>query len=202
MYSSRRRNSFGRRIDRGITLNSRTILRSYHRSNVAARELLSWVFASELLNPSSDIWIAVAWISDVMIVDSTDGSFDAVTNYETPNRVFLSDFIVNVAKRGTSVKIVTRPDVSNQTFVNAVKRKSRGLDCRKNISILISDVIHQKNIVGNDWVMDGSMNLTANGLDNNVESLSLYVDPVRASETRTNLYQTWSDDLQVLTDVD
>ena len=183
-------------------MNSRTILRSYNRSNVAARELLSWVFAAELLVPSPDIWIAVAWISDVLIIDSTDGSFDAVTNNENPNRVFLSDFIVNVAKRGTSVNIITRPDFSNQTFVNAVKRKSRGHDCRNNISILISDVIHQKNIVGNDWVMDGSMNLTANGLDNNVESLSLYIDPVRASETRTNLYQTWSNQLQVLTDVD
>jgi len=55
----------------------------------------------------------------------------------------------------------------------------------------ISEQIHQKNVVGRDWVIDGSMNLTANGLDNNVESLILFVDQKKASETRTNLSQTW-----------
>jgi len=172
-------------------MTSRTILRTHNRSNASVRELLSWVFAAELMTPSPEIWIAVAWISDIQIFDSTDKSYSALISRDSSNRINLSDFVVEVARRGSKVNIVTRPDPSNLNFIDSVRRKSDRSEFQENILMHISEQIHQKNVVGRDWVIDGSMNLTANGLDNNVESLILFVDQKKASETRTNLSQTW-----------
>jgi phosphatidylserine/phosphatidylglycerophosphate/cardiolipin synthase-like enzyme len=172
-------------------MSRRNILRSYNRSNVAVRELLAWVFAAEAVNPSTHIWIAMGWISDVVIFDASQGQFDAVSGRGTSGRVHVSDLLVIMARKGTKISVVTRPDSSNQVFLEALKRKARGTEAQSRIQLHLSPEVHHKNIVGEDWFIDGSMNLTANGLDNNVESLTLMVDRNAAAELRTNIREQW-----------
>lgn len=177
---------------------SRTILRSHNRSNVAARELLAWVFASEAAHPSSHIWVAMGWISDVVIIDSTNGQFDAISGAGSQGKTHLSDLIVTMARKGTKFSIVTRPDPSNEVFLSALRRKARGTEAANRIRLHLAPDVHHKNIVGRDWFIDGSMNLTANGLDNNVESLTLTVDPQETAARRTNISSTWDEKMELL----
>jgi phosphatidylserine/phosphatidylglycerophosphate/cardiolipin synthase-like enzyme len=96
-----------------------------------------------------------------------------------------------MARKGTKISVITRPDSSNQVFLEALKRKARGTEAQSRIQLHLSPEVHHKNIVGEDWFIDGSMNLTANGLDNNVESLTLMVDRNAAAELRTNIREQW-----------
>ena len=176
----------------------RTILRSYNRSNVAARELLAWVFAAEAANPSEHIWVNMGWISDVVVFDASHGQFDAVSGRGNNGKMHVSDLFVVMARKGTKVSIVTRPDPSNEVFLEALKRKARGTEAQSRIRLHLSPDVHQKNIVGKDWFIDGSMNLTANGLDKNVESLTLTVDPQESAHMRTNISSTWEEKMEYL----
>ena len=176
----------------------RTILRSYNRSNVAARELLAWIFAAEFANPSDHVWIAMGWISDVVIFDTLNGQFDAVVGRGSLGKIHVSDLVVMMARRGTRISVVTRPDSSNEVFIEALKRKARGSEAELRIRLHLSPEVHHKNIVGKDWFIDGSMNLTANGLDNNVESLTLSVDRNEAALVRTNISMTWEEKMEAL----
>lgn len=178
----------------------RTILRSYNRSNVAVRELLAWVFAAEFASPSDHIWIAMGWISDVVIYDTFNGQFDAVVGRGSAGKIHVSDLVVMMARRGTRVSVITRPDSSNEVFIDAIRRKARGSEAESRIRLHLSPEVHHKNIVGKDWFIDGSMNLTANGLDNNVESLTLSVDRNEAAVIRTNISVTWEDKMGALND--
>lgn len=183
-------------------MSRRTILRSHNRSNVAARELLAWVFAAEVANPSKHIWIAMGWISDVVIFDGTRGQFGALGDGGDVGKLRVSDLLVVLASRGTRISIVTRPDASNEVFVDALKRKARGTEAEENIRLHYSSEVHHKNIVGMDWFIDGSMNLTTNGLDNNVESLTLTVDARDAAAVRTNISSTWEVKMEILNATD
>ena len=174
-------------------MSRRVILRSYNRSNVAVRELLAWVFAAESINPSEHIWVAMGWISDVVIYDASTGQFDAVSGHGRFGKIQVSDLLVILARKGTQISIVTRPDPSNEVFVNALKRKALGTPAQERIRLHLSPEVHHKNIVGKDWFIDGSMNLTVNGLDNNVESLTLTVDRDETALIRTNISLTWED---------
>ena len=95
---------------------------------------------------------------------------------------------------------MTRPDPSNDKFLDILQRKAAITRVQDHIRVGRSEIIHQKNLVGKDWFTDGSMNLTVNGLDNNVENLTVHLDAEKTAEIRTNIRQTWSDVLGAIND--
>ena len=162
--------------------------------------MLAMLFAAEILDPSTEFWIAMAWVSDVALYDSLYGEFDALVSRSGTGRVHLSDVLIELAIKGTTVNIVTRPDPSNDKFLDILQRKAAVTRVQDHIRIGRSEIIHQKNLVGKDWFTDGSMNLTVNGLDNNVENLTVHLDAEKTAEIRTNIRQTWSDVLGAIND--
>jgi hypothetical protein len=173
-------------------MNRRTILRASQHSNFAAREMLALVFASEILDPAPEFWLAMAWVSDVVLFDSLHGEFDALIQSHGRRRVYISDVLTELARRGALVNVVTRPDPNNEKFLEVLRRKTALAHVEGRFRLGLSEAIHQKNLVGNDWFTDGSMNLTVNGLDHNVENLTIDFDPEKTAETRTNIRQTWN----------
>ena len=181
-------------------MSQRIILRNSQHSSTAAREMLNLLFSAELLNPAPEFWMAMAWVSDVSLFDSIHKEFDALLPGNGSGRLSLSDVLSELARSGSVINVITRPDPINEKFIDALRRKVRQLRIQSPVRICLSSTIHQKNLVGNDWYSDGSMNLTVNGLDHNVENLSVYLDPARVAEMRTNLRQTWSGLLEEIND--
>ncbi len=182
-------------------MSRRAILRAGQHSNTAAREMLSLVFAAELLDPPSDFWIAMAWVSDVSLYDSLHNEFELLVPHSGPGRVYLSDVLTELAQRGSTVNIVTRPDPTNVRFLEGFRRKTELGRVQDHVRVGFSEDIHQKNLVGKDWFTDGSMNLTVNGLDHNVENLTITFDSGKTAEMRNNLRQTWGSILKELDDL-
>ena len=162
--------------------------------------MLALLFAAEVLDPAAEFWIAMAWVSDVALYDSGYGEFDALVSRSGTGRVYLSDVLVELALKGTSVNIVTRPDPSNDKFLDILQRKAAIARVQDHIHLARSEAIHQKNLVGKDWFTDGSMNLTVNGLDHNVENLTVHLDAEKTAEIRTNIRQTWNVTLEAIND--
>jgi hypothetical protein len=178
----------------------RSILRSTAHSNASAREMLAMLFAAELLEPAPEFWVAMGWVTDVDLFRSSHSEFDAVVARGSVGRVFLSDVLVELARRGSTVCVVTRPDDSNEAFLDALRRKTVAARLQHRVRLARSEDIHQKNLVGSDWYTDGSMNLTVNGLDHLVESLSVNLDGRQAAEMRTNIRETWLSRLGAIDD--
>lgn len=169
----------------------RTILKSRDRSNRAAREMLEWVFSSELLGPSEEIWIVMGWMSDVVILDSSDGSFDSLIPSLSGQKFLLSDIVVELARLGSRIFIVIRSDESNNYVTAAMKAKIEQRCPKGKLKIHQDAEVHNKGIIGSSWCLDGSMNLTSNGLDRNAESLTLLRNSDESARRRIELRGQW-----------
>lgn len=151
-----------------------------------ASEVLASVFASELLSPSSEIWLVSPWITDLTILDNTGGDFDALRP-EHPEPLWrLSDVLSALAEEGSAVNVVTRPDKHNESFLNALRRRSPVPP-----AVYTDSAVHEKTLCGVDWIITGSMNFTVNGLYANDEAVVYSSGRTEPARARLHFTQRW-----------
>src|SRR6218665_2674223 len=95
---------------------TRTIFKSAVTSQHAAREMLSMVFAQELLTPSRDVFIFAPWIINIVIFDSRLGQYSTLNPEWAKREVRLVEVLVAIVTSGTRLHVHTRPDDHNKTF--------------------------------------------------------------------------------------
>jgi hypothetical protein len=153
------------------------------------RDLLQSIFIAELLQPSQRLWLAFGWISDVEILDNRSRQF-ATLNPDWPATGIRLSTVLKalVEKRGT-VAIVLRDVEHNRIFVEKLK-PIRGRYPER-LRIAMDADVHEKGILGDDFLLSGSMNLTFNGITVNDEHLTLRTDRASVEEWRLVLEQKW-----------
>jgi len=175
----------------------RVIRKNASTSGREAVELLSSLFAMEVLSPSRCIWVISPWVSDIPLLDNRFGGFPTLD--EVGQRVLtLSEVLVALADRGSYVVVATRPDSSNQRFVSQLTllATSAGLMDRMTITVVERDQrLHDKSLAGDNYVVAGSMNFTTSGTLLNEEQVQLHTDPAYVAQTQTDLYQRFGGDL-------
>ena len=72
----------------------------------------------------------------------------------------------------SGVHIVARSDSHNETFLRKMDDLSRASDNSDNLHVTIRDTLHLKGLLGQDYYLSGSMNLTYNGVEVNHEGVS------------------------------
>ncbi|MFC1482244.1 phospholipase D-like domain-containing protein DpdK [Myxococcota bacterium] len=159
---------------------------SQHR---AIRDLLQSIFAMELLQPSNELWFLSAWVSDIEVLDNQARAFgDLVPDWPSAP-IRLSRVLSEIASRGARLRIVTRDLSSNNHFLSALRPSSQLTANR--LKIWKAPDFHEKGIVGTDYVLDGSMNFTQNGITVNDEHLIYRASPAAAAERRLTLNRRW-----------
>ena len=159
---------------------------SHYRSRDVPKELLQSVFAAELIEPSDPLWIVSPWITDLELIDNEGGRFSAL-NPDWPNApIRLVGVLTTLVARGGSVTIVTTDDKHNDDLEQ--KLDAQGLD---KIRVLRRPALHMKGIVGRGFALEGSMNLTYNGVHRNEERLIYRTEPAKMSEIRIEFEQRW-----------
>ncbi len=149
-------------------------------------ELLQSVFAAELIEPSDPLWIVSPWITDLEVIDNEGGRFSALSP-DWPNaRIRLVSVLSTLVNRGGSVTIVTTDDTHNDDLEQ--KLDAEGLD---ELRLIRRSALHMKGIVGRGFALEGSMNLTYNGVHRNEERLIYRTDPAKVSEIRIEFEQRW-----------
>lgn len=172
----------------------RLIRQGARHSRTETAELLQSVFALELLCPSDKLWLVSPWISDIPIIDNRGATF-VVPEKWGPERISLSKVLVALAVRGTKVTVVTITDRSNVAFLSALRDESRRRGVEDLVKIKIDDDenLHEKALTASDFVIDGSMNFTFNGLYIRRERINFETNPHVVAETRLTLAGDFND---------
>jgi hypothetical protein len=166
----------------------RLIRQGARHSRTETVELLQSVFSLELLCPSDKLWLVSPWISDIPVIDNRGDTYKVPEQWG-PERITLSRVLVALATRGTKVTVVTITDKSNTTFLSSLRDESvrRGVEDRIIIRIDDEEKLHEKALTGADFVIDGSMNFTFNGLFIRRERINFETNSQLVAETRLTL---------------
>ena len=161
----------------------------------AIRDLLQGLFVAEAIQPSDPLWILSGWISDIPIVDNRARQF-AIVDPDWPiDLVPLSSVLRTMLARGGSLAIVLRDVEHNRFFVERLRVLR--FEYPDRIKTALTPDFHEKDIVGSDFVLSGSMNFTFRGLEVNDEHIVLRTDPSTVAERRLTLEARWREKLDV-----
>jgi phosphatidylserine/phosphatidylglycerophosphate/cardiolipin synthase-like enzyme len=153
----------------------------------AVRDLFQSLFVAELINPSEKLWLFFAWISDVEILDNSARQF-AVLEPDWPAApIRLSQVLGALLSRGVEIRVIIRKHGHNDFF------RARLLKARYGnlLKWTIENSFHAKGLLGADYFLSGSMNLTLSGISVNGEHLVLRTDPAAVAEQAIELESRW-----------
>ena len=162
-------------------------------SRAEIRELLEGIFVAELLVPSESIWLVSPWISDIDILDNRCGQFSSLVPTWGHRRIRLSEVFGQLMNK-SQVHVVARPDSHNDAFLRKMDDLSRATDGTSSLHVTIRDTLHLKGLLGQDYYLSGSMNLTYNGVEVNHEGVSLDRSPEAIAEARIHFQENYETD--------
>jgi hypothetical protein len=172
------------------TANNRTTFTTQATSRTEIRELLEAIFVSELLMPSESVWLVSPWITDIDILDNRCGQFSSLVPTWGLRRIRLSEIFAKIMEQ-SQVFVVARPDTHNESFLQRIRDLSRASDKSDNLNIGIHDTLHLKGLLGQDYYLSGSMNLTYNGVEVNDEGVSLDRSPESVAQARIHFKENY-----------
>ena len=152
------------------------------------RDMLQSLFVAELLVPSRPLWILSPWISDLELIDNRGGRFSGIEPNWPNAGIRLMSILKAIASRGGQVTIVTNDTPHNDEFERRLQRLAI-----PSLRFVRDALIHTKGIVGEQFMIAGSMNLTYGGVYRNDEHVLYDTEPSRIHEWRVELRQRWGD---------
>ena len=157
------------------------------------RDLLQSLFVCELLAPSRPLWLYFAWVTDIDILDNSARQFATLCPDWPAAGIRLSKVLDEILRRGGEVNVLIRQARHNEVFADRLRslRSVHG----EAIRWCIRPEFHLKGMAGERYVIDGSMNLTSNGITVNDEHVILRCDPPSVTQRRMTLSDTWSEAL-------
>jgi hypothetical protein len=150
------------------------------------QQLLHMFFASELVQASTPLWIVSAWLSDVTVLDNRGGEMLSVAPGLPTRRLGIVEVIHELVVRGGDVRVVVREDPHNRTVV----ARLRDLGERTTAGRLTIDSrteLHDKLMVSDRLLLEGSMNLTHRGATRNEEGVRVVGEPDDVATQRGEL---------------
>ncbi len=164
---------------------TRKIFKNAVTSQHAVREVLSMVFAQELLAPSREVFIVAPWISNVVIFDSRLGQYATLNPEWAKREIRLVEALVAIATNGTALHIHTRPDDHNKTFKRRITEAMTDAGVHDQLSWSDKNPqLHTKGVLTDRVLIDGSMNLTESGVALNDEAVTVSFEPDQVATAR------------------
>ena len=96
---------------------NRVIRKAQAHSSGEASTLLAALMATELLQPSKCLWLISPWISDLILLDNSAGTYDALRRWGT-RPVRLAEILATLLSSSATVVIATTPDPNNRRFLD------------------------------------------------------------------------------------
>jgi len=155
-----------------------------------AEAILAAALLSELVLPGDSLWVVSSWITDVEVLDNSQGAFDSVLGDNPPAVCLLSQMLALIAAAGARLHVVTRPGTHNEIFV---RRLRAAVANSRRLHVVLDPAVHEKTICGRDWLFSGSMNFTLSGLGTNEESVTYRVSGPEASQAQLDFSERWKE---------
>lgn len=152
--------------------------------------LLQSLFVAECIQPSSSVWVVSAWISDIELIDNRARQFSMIDLTWPASYIRFSQVLGAMMKMGTIVNIVTNTDENNIAILENLRRQGSGSETQ--LKVFKSPTLHEKGILTDHFVIDGSMNFTFSGIRVNEEHVTFRIHPEVIAERRIHLENRWS----------
>ncbi|MEQ1935631.1 MAG: phospholipase D-like domain-containing protein DpdK, partial [Fimbriimonadaceae bacterium] len=128
---------------------------------------------------------------DIELLDNRARQFSAISPDWPAAGIRLSSIICTLIERGSHLVLIARDVDHNRAVVKQIcdvcpPDKGR-------LTISLKPEVHEKGILGEDYLLSGSMNLTYSGVNTNDEHLTLRTDPKSVEEWRVSLEQKWAE---------
>lgn len=170
--------------------------RSLRTSALSSREeladALQALFVSELLEPSQPLWLVTPWISDVVVLDNRAGRFTGLLPDMPQRPIRLSEVLVAQMQRGGEVVVACRTDDHNKAFIERLTALASDASVEPRFLCRYSDELHEKGVLTRDVLLNGSMNLTHNGLRRLEESIHVTDDADAVARARHAYEDRWA----------
>lgn len=156
---------------------------------LAIRDLLQGIFIAELIKPSTLLWIASGWVSDIDILDNTARQVSSLYPDWPARNIKLSSVLAAIAEKGGQIALVLRDEEHNYAFIGKFE-EIRSIH-HGTLHLIVEPDFHEKGIVGDDYLLSGSMNFTHRGIQVNDEHLVYRCDPASVQERRLVMEEKW-----------
>ena len=164
---------------------TRKIFKNAVTSQHAVREVLSIVFAQELLAPSREVFIVAPWISNIVIFDSRLGQYATLNPEWAKREIRLVELLMAITANGTALHIHTRPDDHNKAFKRRITEAMTDAGLHDELHWSDQNAkLHTKGILTDRVLVDGSMNLTESGVALNDEAVTVSFEPIQLATAR------------------
>jgi hypothetical protein len=160
---------------------------------VELADALQCVFVSEILVPSTPLWLVTPWISDVPIIDNRSGRFAGLIPALPERWIRLGEIIEQQLTRGGSLVVACRPDDHNRSFTDQVQRRAREIGRAQRVRVIQAPELHEKGILSATALLSGSMNLTYNGLRKLEEVVHLTDETDAVARARAAYQDRWGE---------
>lgn len=160
-----------------------------HGNERQLRDLLQSILGAELLRPSKRLWLVSPWVSDIPVLDNGTGGYQTLVLRWERASIRLSQVLIHLAERRTQVCIATRDDQNNVAFRAAMSEAEKRLPGR--IQFRISNVLHEKGLLGDGYYLKGSFNFTHYGITINEEIATYSTDSETVAEAQVAFGTRW-----------
>jgi hypothetical protein len=171
---------------------NRVIRKAQTHSSDEASALLAALMATELLEPSRCLWLISPRISDLILLDNSAGTYDALRRWG-PRPVRLAEILTTLLSCSATVVIGTMPDPSNRRFLDRLLGLAKDARDDDRLSVVEDErnVLSAQSIVADDFALVGSMNLTFTGVHLREEYLELSTDREFVSQARIDAFESF-----------
>ena len=152
----------------------------------AILDLLQSIFVTEIISPSSSLSFFFGWMSDVEIINNEASEFSSLEPEWPNSRIRLSVVFKTLLKRGCEINLVLKNVDHNKIVEDEIRKICH--EYSEHLKIYFDEEEHKKVIVGDDFVLEGSMNLTKNGLNTNNESITFNTETKDVSDWQQKVY--------------
>jgi len=166
----------------------RSIQKSSSTAANEVAELLESLFTRLAAFPDRCIWIVSPWVSDIPIIDQRFGAVPKLEGLGR-RRLALVEVLGTLAENGTTVAIALRDDAINKSVLRRLTVLAADDRSQGRLLVYPTDKMHHdKTMVGDDFVITGSMNFTISGTAFNDERVEYTTDPASVAEARLDLH--------------
>lgn len=162
-------------------------LRTSPVTGIRLDPVLTPVLLAELLDPSDELWLVSAWVSDVPAVDNTRGDYDSLFADASARVYPLSEILGVLTENGAHLTVVTRTAEHNNVFLGRLRHRA----VPSNWTLIQHADVHEKTMCGRNWLLTGSMNFTLRGMQVNDEAITYKFGEAPAAQARIDFARRW-----------
>jgi len=170
-------------------MQARVIHKTASQARNEVRDLLEAIFIAELMSPSRCLWVVSPWVSDIMVVDNRGAGYDGLDPTLGARSIRLSEALARLVRMGSTVCVACRPIETNARFLEALRASLDRANAPDDALIVTeTENLHEKGLLGDDYYLNGSMNLTYSGVELLDELVQFELDASSVAAARVSFH--------------